>query len=189
MTHPPHPPTPPTPRTVYNILDDLAADGVDAMEGELRRALVDEARRKRRGAPGEAPQPLDAATEAALTSSCDALVTLLHNAHVGPGDKWEEYAIRTAFAIPRSLAEAVEAACPPPGLEGGGRRYSPSEEAAADARIANLEAQLLAERRRRRALGHVAALLEKRMPAAEEAATALEGVAKAFATHGGAWAG
>lgn len=65
------------------------------------------------------------------------------------------------------------------------RLYTAAEEAAVDARIESAEAALLSERRRRRALRHVKALLEKRLPEAEAAAAALADVADQFAASGG----
>lgn len=192
---------------VYRFREDYICDGVDVFEREARKLMDEIAVRKARikkSKNGSNSGPSNSATSDELARGTDAMLVAMLEALELSGDMFDVFARRNVFKWPPGLKYEL------PGQQPGGRLYTAAEEAAADERIAQLEQAVqvvrtplrarcpncqstvttalacisrvtfVQEQRTRRILKGLLKNLDKRVPQAEEAASALEKAAQSL---------
>lgn len=185
----------------YRAMEEYIWDAADAMEAELRH-IADEI--SSRGGVRQSSSASSASGRSAGDSSLssnsaliaetqdgiDALMRLLLDAQSVSSDMFEQYALKNVFAwpvgvsSPTTLSSSASSSSATSLNAAGGelkasvhlKMYTAAQETAMDERIAAAEDALNKERRRKRTLLFLRDIYAKRLPQAEQASDALDGL-------------
>lgn len=184
---------------VYRLGEDYLADTIDSLESEVMRVCEENERKRKLGRSARMGSIDVTALQAEVAAGIDKVWELLVSAYAMAGDMFESYALRNCFTWPAGLdlvsPHAATSGCaraaplqscvphpptaPPPRQPTAGtsgKVYTAAFEESTTARISSLEAEVIAERRRKRTLLHIRDLLNKRVPQAEAACSVLDDV-------------
>ena len=183
-------------------MEEYIWDAADAMEAELRHVADEISSRggvrqssSASSASGRSAGDSSLSSNSALIAETqdgiDALMRLLLDAQSVSSDMFEQYALKNVFAwpvgvsSPTTLSSSASSSSSATSLNAAGgelkasvplKMYTAAQETAMDERIAAAEDALNKERRRKRTLLFLRDIYAKRLPQAEQASDALDGL-------------
>lgn len=186
----------------YRAMEEYIWDAADAMEAELRHVADEISSRggvrqssSASSASGRSAGDSSLSSNSALIAETqdgiDALMRLLLDAQSVSSDMFEQYALKNVFAwpvgvsSPTTLSSSASSSSSATSLNAAGgelkasvplKMYTAAQETAMDERIAAAEDALNKERRRKRTLLFLRDIYAKRLPQAEQASDALDGL-------------
>jgi len=179
-------------------MEEYIWDAADAMEAELRHVADEISSRggvrqssSASSASGRSAGDSSLSSNSALIAETqdgiDALMRLLLDAQSVSSDMFEQYALKNVFAWPVGISSptTLSSSASSSSLNAAGgelkasvplKMYTAAQETAMDERIAAAEDALNKERRRKRTLLFLRDIYAKRLPQAEQASDALDGL-------------